>query len=244
MFKIENDLDGFYQWDLDRIIIVEDDTINQVHFSNRTSEISLVVDVLTNEDGIRYANVPNVLLMEVWDLIVYAWDINHTKFEEKYKIHKRTKPSDYVYTETEVYTYRKLENRLDEIESKGISDEQLQRNLEAYFEEYPIEVPSVDLTGYATETYVNDYVDLAISGVNIPTVDLSGYALKSEIPTIPTDVSAFNNDVGYLTQHQDLSDYAKLTDIPDVSGYQTETQVNDLIDIALSNIDVAEDGEY
>ena len=45
-----------------------------------------------------------------------------------------------------------------------------------------------DLTGYATETYV----DNKVSGI-----DLSGYALKTEIPTVPTNVSAFNNDVGY-----------------------------------------------
>ena len=37
-------------------------------------------------------------------------------------------------------------------------------------------------------------------------IDLSDYALKSELPTVPTDVSAFANDAGYLTQHQDISD--------------------------------------
>jgi hypothetical protein len=233
MFKLIDELDGFYQWDLDRIIIVEDDTVNQVHFSNRTSEISLVVDVLTNEDGTRYAPVPNVLLMEVWDLIVYAWDVNHTKFEEKYKIHKRTKPSDYVYTETEVYTYRKLEDRLDEIESKGISDEQLQRNLEAYFEEYPIEVPEVDLTGYATEIYVTDSIENAINSL--------------DIPSVPTNVSAFNNDVGYLTEHQDLTEYAKKSDIvaTDLSNYYTKTEVDSVIDDKIEiQLGVIENGTY
>ena len=29
-----------------------------------------------------------------------------------------------------------------------------------------------------------------------------------EIPVVPTKVSAFENDAGYLTQHQDLSGYA------------------------------------
>ena len=29
---------------------------------------------------------------------------------------------------------------------------------------------------------------------------------KPTIPTVPTQVSAFNNDAGYLTQHQDISD--------------------------------------
>lgn len=31
------------------------------------------------------------------------------------------------------------------------------------------------------------------------------YALRSEIPTVPTKVSAFTNDAGYLTEHQDIS---------------------------------------
>lgn len=33
---------------------------------------------------------------------------------------------------------------------------------------------------------------------------LNSYALKSEIPVIPTNISAFTNDAGYLTQHQNL----------------------------------------
>lgn len=39
-------------------------------------------------------------------------------------------------------------------------------------------------------------------------------AKVSDIPTIPTNVSAFTNDAGYLTEHQDLSTYALKTDIP------------------------------
>lgn len=47
-------------------------------------------------------------------------------------------------------------------------------------------------------------------------VDLTEYAKKSEIPTVPTKVSAFENDKGYLTQHQDLSSYAKKSEIPTI----------------------------
>ena len=77
-------------------------------------------------------------------------------------------------------------------------------------------------------------------------VDLSNYALKSEIPT---NVSAFTNDAGYLTDHQDLSAYALKTEIPDVSvyalkseipdvsSYQTAEQVNALIDVKLGVIE-------
>ena len=41
--------------------------------------------------------------------------------------------------------------------------------------------------------------------------DLTG---KPVIPTVPTNLGAFTNDVGYLTEHQDLSEYAKTSDIP------------------------------
>ena len=54
------------------------------------------------------------------------------------------------------------------------------------------------------------------------------------IPTVPTKVSAFENDAGYLTEHQSLAEYAKKTEIPTVpanvsaftndAGYLTEHQ--------------------
>ncbi len=58
-------------------------------------------------------------------------------------------------------------------------------------------------------------------------------------PTIPTNVSQLINDSGYLTQHQDLSEYAKITDL---NGYATEVFVNEAIANAKfdsSNIDLS-----
>lgn len=121
----------------------------------------------------------------------------------------------------------------------------------AYVDEAIKSVPGADLTGYATEKYVDD----AIAGIEIPKPDLSDYALKSEIPTVPTVVSAFTNDAGYLTEHQSLEAYALKTDIPDVSsfttmaaveakGYQTAEQVQTAINTALAGIKNAEDGVY
>jgi hypothetical protein len=78
------------------------------------------------------------------------------------------------------------------------------------YECFPIlyEAPSggsADLTGYATETYVQQQ----IAAIEHPTTDLTGYALKSEIPS--------------------LDGYAKTTDIPDVSAFRTEEQIIALI---------------
>lgn len=55
-------------------------------------------------------------------------------------------------------------------------------------------IPSI--TGLATETYVDDKI------------------AEIDIPTIPTNISAFTNDAGYLTEHQSLTEYAKKTEIP------------------------------
>ena len=80
-----------------------------------------------------------------------------------------------------------------------------------------------------SEEEVDEKIESAITSL-----DLSDYALKSEIPTVPTNVSAFNNDAGYLTEHQSLSGYATeqwvesqgyLTEHQSLEGYVTE---NDL----------------
>lgn len=50
---------------------------------------------------------------------------------------------------------------------------------------------SVDLTDYAKTTDVDK--------------KLNNKADKTEIPTVPTNISEFTNDAGYLTEHQDIS---------------------------------------
>jgi hypothetical protein len=54
-------------------------------------------------------------------------------------------------------------------------------------------------------------------------------ALQSDIPEVPTAVSAFDNDAGYLTEHQSLDDYLKTADLasketdPTVSSWAKAT---------------------
>ena len=117
MFKIYDGRTEFYQWDLDRKIIVADPAINEVHFCNKTDDCSLVVEVYEFE-GQRVANVPNVLLQTDWDIRVYGYcGDSYTKQAARFKVKARTKPADYIYTETEVRTLDYLEDKLDEIEA-------------------------------------------------------------------------------------------------------------------------------
>lgn len=50
---------------------------------------------------------------------------------------------------------------------------------------------------------------------------------KADKTDIPTKTSQLENDSGFLTQHQDLTNYAKKEDIPDVSNFITKS-INDL----------------
>lgn len=116
MFKILDDNKVFYQWDKNRKLIIEDENIKEVHFCNRTDDIALMCEVY-EKNGLRLVDVPNKLLTDKWDIKVYASDGDNTRYYDTIKVIERKKPSDYVYEETEVLTYRKLEKRLIEIET-------------------------------------------------------------------------------------------------------------------------------
>lgn len=93
----------------------------------------------------------------------------------------------------------KIDDAISGITVSGVTQEELDEAMASAKTEIEAEIPSLE--GYATEQWVLD--KHYITGV-----DLSNYATKSEIPVVPTNVSAFNNDAGYLTEHQSLSGYA------------------------------------
>lgn len=91
---------------------------------------------------------------------------------------------------------------------------------------------------YATQVVVNEEIAARISDIRDVKDAIETKANKTEIPTVPTNVSAFNNDAGYLTEHQSLSNYytktevdtsletkADKTEIPSLNGYATEQWV-------------------
>ena len=93
---------------------------------------------------------------------------------------------------------------------------------------------------YATQVVVNEEIAARISDVREVKATLESKADKTEIPTVPTNVSAFTNDAGYLTEHQSLNDYytktevnasleakADKSEIPSLNGYATEQWVGE-----------------
>ncbi len=62
--------------------------------------------------------------------------------------------------------------------------------------------------------------------VNLTPADIGALPDTTEIPTVPTNIGAFDNDVGYLTQHQSLANYPKKTELANVA---TSGDYTDLI---------------
>ena len=156
------------------------------------------------------------------------------------------------------YTKQEVNALIPDV-SNFITEQQLDDAIEK------IEHPQVDLTGYATE----EYVDSAIAAISKP--DLSEYAKKTDIPSIeglasetyvneklatitipevPTKISELENDLGFLTEHQDishlatkqevldaiaaippvdLSDYAKISDLNNLQTNISNTYVTNTI---------------
>lgn len=207
MFKIYDGRDSFYQWDVDRKLIVDDATITQVHFCNRTDDCSLVCETY-KEGELTLVNVPNILLQDSWRINVFAYDTNYTKFSACFNVIKRSKPEDYIYTETEVLCYSTLSKRVENIE------ENIGAVVEEYMENNP---PQIDMTGIATEEYVQaaiEEIELTPGPQGEPGVDGKDYVLTEA----------------------DKAEIAGMVEVTGGGGV-TEDRVNELINEALGVIE-------
>lgn len=179
-----------YQWDTGRQVQItskKNYTIDEVHFCNEDSESALVCQA-TVEDSVATAFIPNILLHTSKDLIVYAVittdDDRRTVERNTFRVFERKRPDDYVYTETEVFSYKALEDRVKKLEESSIDAEAIATAVSEYMKENPISIP---------DEYVTD-----------EEIEKKGFALKSELPTIPVqsvngktgDVSLGAEDVG------------------------------------------------
>lgn len=265
IFKIADGRECFYQWDIDRQLIVSDPTITEVHFCNRTDVCSLVVEVV---DGV--ANVPNKLLQSGFDVRVFGYDGKATMHEATFKVKARTQPADYVYTETAVKSIEEILEAAETVTTTanefyefvedhtlGLTDDgegnvelvavDCGVDLSEYYTKTEvnelienIDIPETDLTGYATETYVDE----AVKNVK---VDESKFASKDHshayssltgkpvIPSIEGLASEEYVDEAVKNAKPDLTDYAKKTDIPDVSDFISEIPEEYITETELNN---------
>ena len=116
IFKIYDGRTSFWQWDTKQKLIVLDERITEVRFSNRDMEHSKRRPVYTDKNGVRICNVPDLLLQLPKNLIAYACIKNDdgtcsTVKAVKFAVNRQPIPTDYVCEQDVV-----IENILTKIE--------------------------------------------------------------------------------------------------------------------------------
>lgn len=113
MIRITPDKEGrLTQWDKDRKVIVTGfEGGAEVHFASPGDDHGAYVVELTDGE----AAVPNVLLTMAGVINVYVYPADRTVFAATLPVMAREKPDDYIYTETEVLSYRKLADEIGDL---------------------------------------------------------------------------------------------------------------------------------
>ena len=144
MLTLNDGRSELWQWDTGRTLIVDTDC-SQVHFSNKVFGRSIDVDV-----SYGVAIIPDILLQTDKDLIVWAFvgtaENGYTKISKTFKVNRRNKPSDYVFTPPDQTSLEEIKERVEYLES--MQDPGAIKNaVEDYLEKNPVEAPVKSVNG-------------------------------------------------------------------------------------------------
>ena len=108
---------ALWQWDTGRRVKITDgDGVKQIHYQNRCFGRSVDVDV--GDDGT--AIIPDELLQDWHTLTAYAYVTDdaggYTKVQVDFAVHKRARPSDYVYTPTDQMTLQTIQRQIGDLD--------------------------------------------------------------------------------------------------------------------------------
>lgn len=204
MLEIYNGRDRFYQWDVGQKIIV-DDTILTVHYDNGTGD-ALVCPVY-EYNGQYVADVPNLMLQTVWAIRCYAYCGECVRAEKVYEVEKRSRPDDYIYTETETLRYSLL---LDMLNATNDDLTTVEHTLEASMAdlaaEHSRDMETVEQQLAATNADVSAYIASndnkvnylwdACDGLNTTTLEIETKH-SEDVAEIEAELNKLNN--GYNT---------------------------------------------
>lgn len=151
MLTLNDGRNELWQWDTNRKITV-DAECSQVHFSNKVFGRSIDVDVV---DGV--AIIPDVLLQSDKDLTAWAFvgiaENGYTRISKVFKVNKRNKPSDYVFTQPEQTTLEEIKEKIEHLESIHYPDA-IKNAVEDYLEQNPVEAPVQSVNGKTGKVFL------------------------------------------------------------------------------------------
>ena len=167
-----------WQWDTGRTLVVDADC-SQVHFSNKVFGRSIDVEVVAGT-----AVIPDILLQTEKELNVWAFvgtaENGYTKISKTFKVDRRNKPADYVFTPPEQTTLAELVWRLDKIEESQDPDA-IKNAVNDYLEQNPVESPvkSVNRKTGAVELTAEDVGAISLDDLKEATNKVLAQAKES-----------------------------------------------------------------
>lgn len=145
-------IDGrLFQWDTGRkvrIVAKDHSTITEVHAYYEGESDGYKVNTVADGDAV-IAPIPNILLQENKTIEICAVSVTEDGIRtvdlKTCHVYARSKPPNYVYTETEILNYKYLEDRLKYLEEYGVSDAKLseavnktvKKAVDDYFDKHP-----------------------------------------------------------------------------------------------------------
>ena len=182
MLTLNDGRSELWQWDTGRTLIVDTDC-SQVHFSNKVFGRSIDVDVV---GGV--AIIPDILLQTDKDLNVWSFsgtaENGFTKISKTFKVNRRNKPADYVFTPPDQTSLEEIKERVSYLES--MQDPGAIKNaVEDYLERNPVEAPVQSVNGHTGTVELTAEDVGAISQDDLANVQ-SAIAAKMDSYTIKT----------------------------------------------------------
>lgn len=148
MLTLNDGRSELWQWDTGRTLAVDADC-SKVHFSNKVFGRSLDVDVV---DGV--AIIPDIFLQTDKDLNVWAFvgkaENGYTKISKTFKVNRRNKPADYVFTPPDQTSLQEIKEKIEYLESIQAPDA-IKNAVEDYLEKNPVEAPVQSVNGQTGE---------------------------------------------------------------------------------------------
>lgn len=148
MLTLNDGRSELWQWDTGRKVTVDADC-SQVHFSNKVFGRSIDVAVV---DGV--AIIPDILLQIDKELTAWAFvgtpENGYTKISKAFKVNRRNKPADYVFTPPDQTTLEQIKERIEHLESIQDTDA-IKNAVEDYLEQNPVKAPVQSVNGQTGE---------------------------------------------------------------------------------------------
>ena len=189
MLELNDGRSELWQWDTGRTLIVDADC-SQVHFSNKVFGRSIDVNVA---NGV--AIIPDVLLQTDKDLNVWAFsgtaENGYTKISKTFKVNRRNKPADYVFTPPDQTSLEEIKERVSYLES--MQDPGAIKNaVEDYLKKNPVEAPVQSVNGQIGKVELTAKDVGAISHDDLANVQstiaakMDSYAIKTVMDSVAT----------------------------------------------------------